>query len=79
MSPLVRRVLLAFVILFPGLVSAQLSKDDQKCINSVNKSAAQIAGAVSKELCACIKQGAKGKLAVSIEACLTEDPKGKVA
>ena len=57
-------------------------KDQQKCIVELNKGFAKVAKAQGKDICQCIKDGAKGKLGTSptaIEDCLTSDPKMKVA
>ena len=71
---------LPLLISIPGIADAQPSKADQKCINSVNKNAAKIVKVQGKDICACVKNGAKGKLgAQTIEQCLTADSKGKVA
>ena len=71
--------LLAFLICSPEQASAQtLSKDEQKCVNTANKNAQKVASAQGKDIAACIKNGAKGKLTGTIEACVTSDPKGKV-
>jgi pimeloyl-ACP methyl ester carboxylesterase len=58
--------------------SAALDKQDQKCVNSINKGAAKIAKAHAGDNSACIKDGSKGKLTGTIEECITSDPKGKV-
>jgi cysteine-rich repeat protein len=55
-----------------------LSKEDQKCVNSINKGAAKVARAQGGDNTACIKDGGKGKLTGTIEECITSDPKGKV-
>ena len=67
------------LLLFSGAASAQLLKEEQKCVNTANKNAQKIASAQGKDISSCIKDGAKGKLIGSIEACTTSDPKGKVA
>ena len=54
------------------------SKPKQSCINELNKNLAKVAKVQSKDICACIKDGSKGKLSGTIEDCLTSDPKGKV-
>ena len=54
-------------------------KDQQKCIVGLNKNMAKVAKTQGKEICACIKDGSKGKLVGSIEDCTTADAKGKVA
>jgi hypothetical protein len=52
----------------------------QSCINELNKGLGKVAKAQGKDLYACLKNGAKGRLgAQTIEACLTADNKGKVA
>jgi cysteine-rich repeat protein len=64
-----------------GLASAQpsLSKNDQKCVNEINKNVAKVVKTQAGDIKDCIKNGSKGKLgAQSIEECITSDPKGKV-
>ena len=56
-----------------------LTKDQQKCVLTINKNVAAVAKAQGKTICDCIKNGAKGKLGEqTIEECLTADDKGKV-
>ncbi len=69
------------LLLFSGIASAQepLTKDQQKCINQVNKNFAKVASAQGKEIRDCIKRGSKGLLSgETIEECATNDAKGKV-
>ncbi len=54
-------------------------KDQQKCINALNKNFAKVAKTQGKDNCSCIKDFAKAKLTGTIESCLTSDLKGKVA
>ena len=54
-------------------------KDQQKCILGLNKNMAKVAKTQGKDICACIKDGSKGKLVGTIEDCTTADTKGKVA
>ncbi len=59
-----------------------LTKDEQKCINSLNHNFAKVAKAQGKDICDCIKDFAKGKSltpASTLEGCLIADRKGKVA
>ncbi len=51
------------------LASVQ-AKDQQSCINALNKSFARVSKAQGKYLCGCIKDGAKDKLPGTIEECL---------
>jgi hypothetical protein len=60
------------------LARAQLNKGQQKCVNTANKNAQKVASALGKDICGCIKDGAKGKLTGTIEGCTTSDTKGKV-
>ena len=56
------------------------SKEQQKCIVDLNKSFARVSKAQGREICGCIKEGARGKLeGQSIEECSTADAGGKVA
>jgi DNA-binding beta-propeller fold protein YncE len=56
------------------------SKDQQKCINELNKNFAKVAKAQGKDICKCIQDGSKGKLSgQTIEACTTADNHGRVA
>jgi streptogramin lyase len=61
-----------------GIVRAQ-DKDQQKCINELNKNFAKVAKTQGKVIGGCIKDGSKGKLGgQSIEECITADNDGKV-
>ncbi len=51
-------------------------KDQQRCINALNKNLQKVASRQGKEICECIKDGARGKLTEPnnpIENCLTAD------
>jgi len=66
------------LLIFAGVASAQLDKQETKCANSINKGAAKVAKAQAGDNSACIKDYGKRKI-LSAEACITSDPKGKVA
>ncbi len=66
------------LLTFAGVASAQLNKQETKCANSINKGAAKVAKAQAGDNSACIKDYGRGKIP-SAEACITSDPKGKVA
>ncbi len=62
-----------------GEVYAQATKDQQKCVNELNKNFARVAKAKGREICKCIKRGSKSSLGnQSIEECVTADNGGKV-
>ncbi len=65
----------------PAAVGAQSqSKDQQSCINALNRAAAKIGVAQAKDSLACLKDAASGKLTgMSAHTCLTADRKGKLA
>ncbi len=67
------------LLVFSGVASAQLDKQETKCANSINKGAAKVAKAQAGHNAACIKDGGKGRLSGTIEDCLVSDPKGKVS
>ena len=70
----------ALLMFTPALALGQLPKDQQSCINELNKGFAKVAKKQAKEVCTCIKEGAQGKLSgQTIEECTTADNKGKVA
>ena len=54
------------------------NQDQQNCVNELNKNFAKVAKTQGKDIGSCIKDGSKGKLSGTIEACLTSDRKGKV-
>jgi len=54
------------------LASVQ-TKEQQGCINALNKSFARVAKSQGKYVCGCIKDGAKDKLPGTIEECLLPD------
>lgn len=69
----------AAIVLFCNPVGADLSKEDQKCVDAINKGAWKVSKTQGKENAKCIKDGGKGKLTTTIEECLLSDRKGKVA
>ena len=69
---------LALLTVLPALAGAQpLTKAEQGCLNTVNKSLSLIAKSQQKENAGCIKNYSKGKSTVF--DCTAQDPKGKVA
>ena len=59
-------------------VSGPLSKDDQKCVNEVNKNVEKVGKALGGDISKCTKDAGKGKLTTTYTECLTADGKGKV-
>jgi cysteine-rich repeat protein len=60
-------------------IEQEQNRDQQKCINELNKNFAKVAKVQGKDICTCIRDGSKGKLgAQSIEECSTSDNKNKV-
>jgi pimeloyl-ACP methyl ester carboxylesterase len=64
-----------------GSAYAVADRDQQKCINALNKDGAKVASKQGKENTACIKNAGKGKLPPmqSVTECLSADTKSKVA
>ncbi len=58
--------------------SAALTKDEQNCINALNKRGRLLSKTVAGDVNACVKDFAKGNIA-DADACATSDPKDKVA
>jgi pimeloyl-ACP methyl ester carboxylesterase len=71
--------LLAF--LAPSSALAQLNKDQEACLNALNKDAAKLAAVRGKVSGACLKAAGKGKLPTgqSADQCLVADAKGLIA
>ncbi len=65
------------LLIGPGVSSAQLSKEDQKCIDAYDNCCPKIAAKQNKENRSCVKNTGKLK-ELDPEGCLTRDPKGKV-
>ena len=65
------------LVLAPAAHAAVQTKDQQKCINGVNKSAGRVAKAYNKNASKCIKDAGKGKVA-DAQGCATGDPQGKI-
>jgi hypothetical protein len=64
-------------LLAPGAAIAQLDKDQQACLNALNKDAAKLAAVRGKVSGACLKAAGKGKLPTgqSADQCLVADAK----
>jgi hypothetical protein len=73
-------VLIALVAFPQGEASAQMTKDQQKCANAMNKNFAKVSKTHGKALGDCVKNNAKGKLTdPTVSACFANpDKKGKV-
>jgi len=75
-------LVLAVFLFAHGQASAQLDKQDQKCVSSVNKGAAKISRAQAGDIVWCMREGSKGKLSEPdspIEKCIRSDPKSRVS
>ena len=78
--------LAALLVFVPGPARAVIDpndlpydKDSQKCLNELNNKLSKVVKTQGKEICKCIKDGAKGKLSgQTIEDCTTADNKGKI-
>jgi hypothetical protein len=62
------------LLMFSGVASA----NEAKCVTTVNKGAAKVAKAQSKDIAKCIRDGGGGKLTGTIEQCITSNSRGKV-
>ncbi|TDJ05781.1 MAG: hypothetical protein E2O71_10575, partial [Deltaproteobacteria bacterium] len=74
----------AALLMFSGVASAQLEKAQQKCLNGLTKEAGKVDKAQGADNSACVKNFGKSKLdklgpGGTVEDCLTNDVKGKVA
>jgi hypothetical protein len=69
---------LALLLATAATAPAQQSKDQQKCLNTVNKDGSLVAKAQGKANVGCVKDAGSGKLVGTAEACLTADAKGKL-
>ena len=81
MSSKSRFVLGGVVWAFAAMVASSAfgqaqDKDQQKCINAVNKDAGKVAATQGKANSGCVKTGTKGAVTAS---CPTDDPKGKLS
>ena len=54
------------------------SRDQQKCINNLNKGAAKVMKRQGGEILSCLKNASRETLLGTLEECLTDDIKGKV-
>jgi hypothetical protein len=78
-------VCMALAFSYVGSAEAQLSKDDTKCINAMNKDYGKLASSIGKDIAACVKFKGKGKTdklgpaPSTAKSCTTADVKGKVA
>ena len=71
-------LMVGFVLTISLSANAQLSKEEQGCVNEVNKGFAKVAATQSKEVQGCLKNFAKGKLGLPAATCRNADPKTKV-
>lgn len=70
-------VALSLLMNAPGVLGQQ-NKEQQKCLNKLNKDGAAVAKAQGKEHLSCLKKAGKGKLLSNMLACITADEKMKV-
>ena len=69
----------AVILLGQGMAFGQAqSKNQQGCVNALNKDGAKVGATQGKENTSCIKNAGKGKES-NAQGCLTADSKGKVA
>jgi cysteine-rich repeat protein len=73
----------AFVLLLvlgPSVVRAQQqTKEQQRCINTMNKSGQKVLATQGKENSSCVKNAGKNKLSGTAQDCLIADPKLKLS
>ena len=74
-------VIAVLLLVGAGAARAQLSKDQQGCLNALNKDAAKLSAVRGKVSGACLKEAGKGKLPAgqSADQCLQADAKGLIA
>jgi hypothetical protein len=66
-------------LLPPGLASGQAqSREQQRCIVGLNQAGLRVQAAQGKENRKCLRDGARGILRDTVEACLAADPRRKV-
>jgi pimeloyl-ACP methyl ester carboxylesterase len=72
---------LLMLALAPSGAGAQLTADQVKCVEALNKDATKLGAAQAKAITACVKAAGKGKLPAGQNAdqCLVADAKGKIA
>ncbi len=72
-------VVTAAILLVVGSArGAGLTKTEQRCANTLNKNGAKVARAVDSEARRCFKDGGRGKLSMTVDACLAADRNGKI-
>ncbi len=64
---------------FADIVSTPQSRDQQACINGLNRDFAKVSKAQSKQVAGCIKSATTGRLTGTVDACMNSDPRSKVA
>jgi len=74
-----RLALLVCVVLVPRAFAQVQTKDQQKCTVAMGRSLEKVTSTLGTDVATCLKDGAKGKLAGTVEACIVADAKGKVA
>ena len=69
------------LVLAHGTAIGQADKDQQKCINALNKGGAKVAATQGKENTGCLRDAGKGKLpsGQTADECLLADAEEKVA
>jgi len=78
-SSLTSALLVAALIAGLAPEASAQSKDQQACVNALNKAGAKVAATQGKENSACIKDGGSGNLdQPTVDLCVTADAKGKV-
>jgi len=69
---------MSILLLSTSAAFGQQNKDQQKCINKLNKGGVAVARARGKENAGCLKKAGKNQLSGTAQDCLSEDPKMKV-
>lgn len=68
------------VLLLATAASGQIQdRDQQECINAINRDGSKVAAAQAKENTNCVKSAGKGRLVGSAQDCLTADSRRRVA
>lgn len=72
--------LLVLLGLLPGGVEAQVAdRDEQRCINTLNKGLERVNGAQGRDAERCVRDAARDRLTGTVDACVVADALGKVS
>jgi hypothetical protein len=71
--------IVALVVLGASAPAGAVTSDEERCVTTLNRAAANVAATVAKQARSCLRDAALEKLSGAVADCFAADPRGRVA